>query len=159
MLDKHRELADAFNVTQCNEFIYIPPGGTIEDADHVDIEDKIELNQWFFDHLQVPVTFENDLPFAVDLKWENGHQETTMLSLEPGNAMSIESYISHHWLVVRKQDNKQMLRIQIEEEKSYRLSEYISGEDTKQCKSEDVCNVPEDLVQINKQVRKTKIFF
>lgn len=158
MLDRHDELGRLFNVTHCNEFVYIPSGHSIADYDVVEAHDEDELKNWLFEHLHADVVIENDLPFDVEILWEGSPRDVSLLTIPSGKMETIHTYISHHLVVRRNSNNKRLLRLQVEGEKTYLMSQYVSSEITRVCVDEEICHDMNDaIIQVNNKVHTESI--
>jgi len=141
MLERDDELAQAYNITGCNQYVYVPRGGGVRtDYDMLSAHDKLQLHNWLFTHLAVEMEIVNDLPFDVSIKWEDtgrrqGPQD--LIAIPRGKSASVNTFESHHLRFISHQPGagpEAFLRVRVDGlETTLRLSDYLASDATKQC--------------------------
>lgn len=126
-MDHHDNLARIYNVStdSCNTFVFVPKcaspslsclalsddshrpplqrkhrGGKLaEDFDLLRAESKLQLNNWFYEHVRAKVAVTNDLPFDVEVRWETTDSPSVpkaLIDIPRGKTADIDTFESHH---------------------------------------------------------------
>ncbi|EWM21003.1 hypothetical protein Naga_100081g21 [Nannochloropsis gaditana] len=147
MLDRNTELPGVYNISSCNEYVYVPRGGrTREDYDVIKAVDKLQLHNWLFTHLALTMEVINDLPFDVSIKWEDtGRSQAPqdLISIPRGRTSSINTFETHHLRFVSHQpgsEPRQFLRVRVDgSTNTLRLSDFLTEEANQQCLNPQDC--------------------
>lgn len=70
-----------------------------EDFDLLSAESELQLNNWFYEHVRVKVAVTNDLPFDVEVRWENTGSTKApqaLIDIPSGKTADIDTFESHH---------------------------------------------------------------
>ena len=141
MLERNDELAQAYNITGCNQYVYVPRGGDVRtDFDVLSAHDKLQLHNWLFTHLALEIEIVNDLPFDVSIKWEDtGRREGPhdLIAIPRGKSASVNTFESHHLRFVSHRPgagSETFLRVRVDgSETTLRLSDYLANDASRQC--------------------------
>lgn len=71
----------------------------MEDYDLLRAESKLQLNNWFYEHVRSKVAVTNDLPFDVEVRWESTASPSvpkTLIEIPRGKTADIDTFESHH---------------------------------------------------------------
>ncbi len=70
-----------------------------EDFDLLRAESELQLNNWFYEHVRAKLAVTNDLPFDVEVRWENTATSTApeaLIDIPAGKTADIDTFESHH---------------------------------------------------------------
>lgn len=77
-----------------------------EDFDVLQAQSELQLTNWFYEHVRTKVAVTNDLPFDVEVRWENTATSTgpqPLIEIPRGKTADIDTFESHHLRFLKRE--------------------------------------------------------